>query len=373
MEGLSFDNVMSTDEILSLFDETDSPAEETKDTDINDDITEEIIEDPFADDLESPESVGDEENNEGSKVQTPKKSSSSPNNFSSIASTLKELGTFENLTDEDIANIKDAQSLIDAIDQQVRSTLDDRQKRIDNALSSGVEPSLVHQYETVISNLESITDETLHNEDDNAVQLRKNLIYQDFLNRGYSKERAEKEVNKSFTAGTDIEDAIDALESNKQFYIDSYNKLVKENNDKIDAAKKEMEAQATLLKTSILEDKNSFKDLNVDNVTRRKIYDNITKPIYKDPTTKKSYTAIQKYALDNPADFQKYLGLVYTLTNGFKDFQGLGKSTAKKTVQNKIKELEHTISKSTVTGGNPNFFGGFSDPDESFPSWSIDI
>jgi pyoverdine/dityrosine biosynthesis protein Dit1 len=93
------------------------------------------------------------------------------------------------------------------------------------------------------------------------------------------------------------------LESNKQFYIDSYNKLVKENNDKIDAAKKEMEAQATLLKTSILEDKNSFKDLNVDNVTRRKIYDNITKPIYKDPTTKKSYTAIQKYALDNPADF----------------------------------------------------------------------
>jgi hypothetical protein len=116
MDGLSFDNVMSTDEILSLFDETDSPGEETKDTDINDDITEEIIEDPFADDLESPESVGDEENNEGSKVQTPKKSSSSPNNFSSIASTLKELGTFENLTDEDIANIKDAQSLIDAID-----------------------------------------------------------------------------------------------------------------------------------------------------------------------------------------------------------------------------------------------------------------
>lgn len=374
MEGLNFNNVMSAEEIFSLFDEeTAPPSEEPKDTDIdNDDInvTEEIG-NPFEDD-DTPESVGDGKNKEDSEVQTPK-SSSSHNNFSSIASTLKELGTFEDLSDEDILNIKDAQGLIDAIEKQVKNSFDERQKRIDDALNGGIPPSVINQYENIINNLEAISEDHVKNEDDNGVQLRKNLIYQDYLNRGYSKERAEKEVNKSFNAGTDIEDAIDALESNKQFYISQYNKLVAENNSKIEAEKHARDKQAEALKTSILDDENTFKDLSVDKSTRKKIYDSITKPIYRDPETKQQYTVIQKYALDNPADFQKYLGLVFTLTNGFKDFQGLVKGPAKKAVKDKVKQLEETINNSKAMGGTPNFFGNSPDPNESFPSWKIDF
>lgn len=374
MEGLNFNNVMSAEEIFSLFDEeTSPPSEEIKDTDIDNDdtkVTEELG-NPFEDD-DTPESVGDGQDKEGSEVQTPK-SSSSHNNFSSIASTLKELGTFEDLSDEDILNIKDAQGLIDAIEKQVKNSFDERQKRIDDALNGGIPPSVIHQYENIINNLEAISEDHVKNEDDNGVQLRKNLIYQDYLNRGYSKERAEKEVNKSFNAGTDIEDAIDALESNKQFYISQYNNLVSENNSKIEAEKQTRTKQAEALKTSILDDDNTFKDLSVDKSTRKKIYDSITKPIYRDPETKQQYTAIQKYALDNPADFQKYLGLVFTLTNGFKDFQGLVKGPAKKVVKDKVKQLEETINNSKAVGGNPNFFGGSPDPNESFPSWKIDF
>lgn len=374
MEGLNFNNVMSAEEIFSLFDEeTAPPSEEPKDTDIDNDdtkVTEEIG-NPFEDD-DTPESVGDGNDKEGSEVQT-QKSSSSHNNFSSIASTLKELGTFEDLSDEDILNIKDAQGLIDAIEKQVKNSFDERQKRIDDALNGGIPPSVIHQYENVINNLEAISEDHVKNEDDNGVQLRKNLIYQDYLNRGYSKERAEKEVNKSFNAGTDIEDAIDALESNKQFYIQQYNKLVSENNSKLEAEKQARTKQAEALKTSILDDDNTFKDLSVDKSTRKKIYDSITKPIYRDPETKQQYTAIQKYALDNPADFQKYLGLVFTLTNGFKDFQGLVKGPAKKAVKDKVKQLEETINNSKAMGGNPNFFGNSPDPNESFPSWKIDF
>lgn len=374
MEGLNFNNVMSAEEIFSLFDEeTAPPSEETKDTDTEDkdiDVTEEFG-NPFEDD-DTPESVGDGKDKEGSEVQTPK-SSSSHNNFSSIASTLKELGTFEDLSDEDILNIKDAQGLIDAIEKQVKNSFDERQKRIDDALSGGVPPSVIHQYENVINNLEAISEDQVRNEDDNGVQLRKNLIYQDYLNRGYSKERAEKEVNKSFNAGTDIEDAMDALESNKQFYISQYNNLVSENNSKVEAEKQARVKQAEALKTSILDDENTFKDLSVDKSTRKKIYESITKPIYRDPETKQQYTAIQKYALDNPTDFQKYLGLVFTLTNGFKDFQGLVKGPAKKAVKDKVKQLEETINNSKAVGGNPNFFGSSPDPNESFPSWKIDF
>ena len=201
MEGLNFNNVMSAEEIFSLFDEeTSPPSEEIKDTDIDNDdtnVTEELG-NPFEDD-DTPESVGDGQDKEGSEVQTPK-SSSSHNNFSSIASTLKELGTFEDLSDEDILNIKDAQGLIDAIEKQVKNSFDERQKRIDDALNGGIPPSVINQYENVINNLEAISEDHVKNEDDNGVQLRKNLIYQDYLNRGYSKERAEKEVNKSFNA-----------------------------------------------------------------------------------------------------------------------------------------------------------------------------
>ena len=58
----------------------------------------------------------------------------------------------------------------------------------------------------------------LSDESEKGEKLRKDLIYQDFLNRGYSKERATKEVQKSLNAGTDIEDARESLKSNKEFF-----------------------------------------------------------------------------------------------------------------------------------------------------------
>ena len=52
------------------------------------------------------------------------------------------------------------------------------------------------------------------------------MIFQDFINRGYSKERASREVKKSLDSGTDIEDANEALKSNKEFFKDKYNELI---------------------------------------------------------------------------------------------------------------------------------------------------
>jgi hypothetical protein len=76
--------------------------------------------------------------------------------------------------------------------------------------------------------LESLTEEDLADESEKGETLRKNLIYQDFVNRGYSKERAAKEVQKSLKGGTDIEDAKEALSSNKEFFQEQYDGLIKE-------------------------------------------------------------------------------------------------------------------------------------------------
>lgn len=366
--------MMSAEDVMNAFGLTDDASGETTEEKKEPQQKKETknTESPssiFGDD--GSESVGGSEKQEEASKVPDNKSGSSQNNFSSIARTLKEFGTFEDLSDEDLDAIQDGESLIAAIDKQARARFDERQKRIDDALTAGVEPSAIKQYETILANLDQLEEDTLKAETDNAVALRKNLIFQDFLNRGYSKERAEKEVTKSFNAGTDVEDALDALESNKDFYTKSYNNLIKEHNDAIEAQRKEIQEQAEKLKHSIMEDDKAFNDLVVDKATRKKILDSISKPVYRDPKTQRSYTAIQKYALDNPADFQKNLGLVFTLTNGFKDFNGLIKGPVKKELKEKIKQMESVINTSKRTG-DVNLFGGNSfDENESFPAWKI--
>lgn len=77
--------------------------------------------------------------------------------------------------------------------------------------------------------------------------------------------------------------------------------------------------------------------------------------------------------MDNPTDFQKYMGLVFTLTNGFKDFSGLVKGPVKKEMKAKIKQMEEVINNSKSVSGSPNFFGSTPDSDSSFPNWQIDV
>ena len=48
--------------------------------------------------------------------------------------------------------------------------------------------------------------------------------------------------------------------------------------------------------------------------------------------------------MEHRADFLKYAGLMYTLTNGFKDFDGFVKGKVKKEVRKGLKELEHTLN-----------------------------
>jgi hypothetical protein len=46
------------------------------------------------------------------------------------------------------------------------------------------------------------------------------------LNRGYSQERAIKLTEKFFASGEDIDEAKSALESNKEYFSDKYQKLI---------------------------------------------------------------------------------------------------------------------------------------------------
>ena len=384
MEELNLDNILGADEIDNLFVEDeevqDTPPEE-KETkkDTEEQATEVVdVNDLFT---EEPESVGSEEpedniEEEEDTKKTEKGGGSSPKNFySSIAKALKVEGVFPDLDDETIEKTLTDEDFRNLINNQIKAGIDERQRRIDEALDSGVETSEIKRYEGVLNYLDSITEESISEEGEKGETLRKQLIFQDFINRGYSKERAEREVNKSFNSGSDIEDAKEALASNKQFFEDSYENLIKEAKEEEERQKQEEKEQATMLKKSILEDKEIFGDLSIDKATRQKAYENISKPVYKDPKTGEYYTAVQKYEKENRVDFLKNIGLLFTLTDGFKNIDKLVKGKVKKEVKKGLRELETTFNTTArMFDGNLKFASGVDeDPESNARSWDLDI
>lgn len=381
MKELDLSNILSPEEMDNLFDEEGSktqetPPEPTEDGKKNNETTEVQVD---AEDLFESESVGSgKEDKQGKEDTTPDGSGTSPktNFYSSIASALKEDGIFQNLDNDKAKEIKDAESFAQAIRDEVSAQFDERQKRIDEALNAGIEPSEVQKYERTLNYLDSIKDENISDESEQGEQLRRQLIYNDFINRGYSKERAQREVKKSFDAGTDIEDAKESLKSNKEFFKSSYDSIVEEAKKEEEKEIEKRKKDAETLKKNILEEEKVFGELQIDKATRQKVFDNVSKPVYKDPETGELFTALQKYEMDNRLDFLKNVGLIYTLTDGFKNLDGLIKGKVKKEVRKGLRELETTINNTARTSdGNLKFATGVDEDPESYvgKGWHLDV
>lgn len=376
-EELSLDNILETEDVENLFSEQETQEITNSESSEEDKETTETVsvDNLFTDESES---VGSEENNARDKEDTGlsnDKGASPTNNFySSIAKALREEGIFQNLDDE--VNISSAEDFAKAMRDEITAQFDERQKRIDEALNAGVEPLEIKRYENTLGYLNSLQDSHLADESEKGEKLREQLIYQDFINRGYSKERALREVKKSFNSGTDIEDAKEALISNKEFFQNEYDSLIQEAQEEEKREIQRRKEQAEQLKKSILEDDKVFGEIQVDKATRKKVFDVISKPVYKDPDTGELFTAIQKYEMDNRTEFLKNLGLIFTLTDGFKNLDNLVKNKVRKEVKKGLKELEHTLNNTARTSdGNLRFVSGIDEDPESFigKGWEIDI
>lgn len=385
---LSEDLIMTGDEIdvENLFSDDGGeeetqvtpPAPKEKEEKESEKTTEEEEINP--DDLfDNPESVGSGKDNQEEKedTQSEKDKGTSPktNFYSSIASALKEEGIFPDLDDDTLNGIKTPEDFAEAVEKTVQARLDERQKRIDAALQADVEPDEVRRYEQTLANLDAIKEEYITDETEKGERLRKNLIYQDFRNRGYSEARAKREVEKSFNAGTDIEDAKEALESNREYFSTQYQDLIKEAQEEAKEEQRKIKEEAAQLKKSMLEDKEVFTGITLDKTTRQKAFENITKPVFK--TEDGEYlTAIQKYEMDNPVEFRKYLSVLFTMTDGFKNIDGLVKGKVKKEVKQSLRELEHKLSSTARnSSGNPRYVGGVEEDTESYigKGWDLDV
>ena len=363
MEALSFDNILGEQEIETLFTdpedndvqeehkETEEGEVETPDSDDKkqkekDNTTEDVDpEDLFED--KAPESVGSGKDNEGKEDTAPDNDAdgTSPNNFySSIANACAVDGIFPNLDDETIKKAVDAESFSNLIEAEINARFDEKQKRISQALENGVEPTDIKKYESTLNYINTITDAAIAEESEKGEQLRYNLIYQDFINKGMTPDKAKKFADRTVDAGTDVEDAKEALLSNKEFFSNAYNKMLQEAQQKADEEKAEREKNAKELERTLMKDKQLFGDMEISNDIRKKAFDSVSKPVYKDPETGDYMTAIQKYESEHRADFLKYTGLIFAMTNGFKDFDSFAKGKVKKEVKKGLRELEQTLN-----------------------------
>ena len=363
MEALSFDNILGEQEIDTLFtdpedndvqeehkeaeeEDVDTPDSDDKKQKEKDNTTEDVDPETLFED-KAPESVGSGKDNEGKEDTAPDNDAdgTSPNNFySSIANACAVDGIFPNLDDETIKKAVDAESFSNLIEAEINARFDEKQKRISQALENGVEPTDIKNYEATLSYINTITDAAIAEESEKGEQLRYRLIYQDFINKGMTPDKAKKFADRTVDAGTDVEDAKEALLSNKEYFSNAYNKMLQEAQQRADEEKAEREKNAKELEKSLLKDKQLFGDMEISNDIRKKAFDSISKPVYKDPETGDYMTAIQKYESEHRAEFLKYTGLIFAMTNGFKDFDSFAKGKVRKEVKKGLRELEQTLN-----------------------------
>ena len=375
MEEFSFDissGLLSAEEAEKLFDETkplqelnEEPAEEEQ----------EQKETPTEENESSSEKVGQEEEHEENAI-SPQGDGSSPSIYSSIATALKNDGIFPEFSDEELSAVTTPEAFGELFEKAIESKLDERQKRIDQALGNGIAPDTVKMYEQTLSYLGSISEEAISDEGEQGENLRKQLIFNDLLNRGYTQEKASREVEKSFKSGSDIDDAKDALEALRSFYQNGYDKIQKEAKERTENMKKARQQDEAKFRKMILEDDIVLGENKLDKKTRQSVFDAVSKPVYKDPDTGQLLTQVQKFQKENPMEFLKQIGMWFVLTNGGKDFSGLSKQQVIAEKNKGIRELERKINSSAFdSDGSLKYVSGTSISNDNLldGGWKVDM
>ena len=287
----------------------------------------------------------------------------SPNISSSIAEALVDEGALQTLSKERLAEIKTTEDLIEAFKEDLGNQLTAEQKRVSDALTYGVKPTRIQQYEQWIKTLDSVTDEIIEGEDEQNENYRKNLIYQNYKAKGFDDEDAQDMVNRSVESGKDIDDAKKALSSLKKYYQKAYDDEINEAKKEYDKHMAAQKKQLEELKTSVLEDKENFyEQFELNKSARQKVFDVIAKPSVVDGDNK--LTPLQAFIKNDPNKANKIIGTLYVLTDGFTKFDGIMKGTVKKQVRQSVKNLEKALTTVDTGDGSLNLKSGIGENDD---------
>jgi len=284
---------------------------------------------------------------------------SSPPLYKSLASMLMEKGVLTSVDSSKLDDVKDEQGIADLIIAEVKAKeladLSDLQKEAVEAFRAGVNVETFKQQKQTEQELDSITEDVIQENQ----QLRFDLIYQDFINKGYTEEKATKFTNRSIEADDDIEDAKEALENIKQGVKERFNEQVEfEKNEKAKLVKQKADDLKALEKR-ILESEEPIPGLKLNDVHRKEVLKSMMTPVSKNPVTGVEENALMKEQRENK-EFSQKLYTVFTLSKGFTDFSMFAKQETKKMSTDFDKILKN--NKHVLAGGNESFLD---DPNSS--------
>jgi hypothetical protein len=283
----------------------------------------------------------------------------SPDNiYASIALSLKDDGVLT-LDDSDYEGISNADDLASVFSKQVNKLVDERlgesQKRIKEALESEVDVDVIKYYENSINNVNHITDDILKQETDESEKLRANVIYQDFINKGFSDDKAKKFVKKSFDAGTDVEDSMEAIKEIKDFLSTQYQSAISERKTEIEERLKSEREHVKNIETKIKDSEEPIKGVKLSKSDRQKLLQQFNTTVEK--VDNKPLNQIAKYAKENPIDYQYNINLLFYLTNGFKDIGNVINKKVKEEKKSALSNIEKVLRNpnNSVGTGSLNF------------------
>lgn len=270
--------------------------------------------------------------------KTPSEDKSVPSTpLSSLVSTLVDEGVLPSLDEEELGEIKSGADLIAIINKQIKSNefadLTDDQKEYLTALRSGVPNQTYTQQKNIESQYSNIQDSNL--EADDALELRKILIKQDFMIKGYDEATANKYSERSVNLGEDVEDSKGALKRLQEYQKNATAGLIKE----AEEAKKAQETAATErldnIKNKIKSTDEILPSMKINIKSKDKVYDLLTKAAGQDSNGNPVNAIVN--SMINDQEYLIKLAYLHHITDGMTKWDKII-STAKSAAVNKLDE-----------------------------------
>lgn len=331
---------------MSLFDfstlEKDESAITQGNTEGQQELSSENIEN---DNTEKPEKVSEivgetkvqKEPSDEDKGKNPESPADSEEVFKPLAEFLKEQGFFSDLELE----IKNENDLAEAFKQEIKKNeyadLNESQIEYLEALRNGIPDQVIQGHQKTQQVFENITDDLLEDE-----EVRKQVIIEDRIASGWSRERAEKDYKRIYDNGDSLDEAKLSRDNLKVLEQQEFEKAVQQEKQNKVEAEKQAKKQLEDLKTSVFKEDNLFGTFKVNEGLKQKVHDSMTKVVDYTPDGL-PLNKLMKHRLDNPIEFEKNLYYIYELTDGFRN---IDKLTAKATTS-AAKKLSDAVQKST--------------------------
>lgn len=269
---------------------------------------------------------------------------------------VKQVNTLSALDDDEVEKdedgndvpkeytISDVESFSKLIDKKINARVSDYDKIVRNNVNLGEDNQEILQTQNIIKFLEGLNESDFSVDEDRSNQLRYQLIYRDFINKGFSEDRAKREAIRCYQSQDSVEIAKEALQDGLKYYKERVQDILDDTNRRIEEEQRREQSKFNEVKNMIFDKDKFFSKASIDDKVRSSAFDAISKPYYTDKETGRTMTALQKYQRDHQVEFLANVSLLYAATNGFRDVDSFIDKIASKNTKKKLNQIEQSIN-----------------------------